>query len=331
MFNRNTGCDDLLSDESFLAWYLKTDERAVRRWENWIAECEENELRVNEAVRFLTTIVLKEAPMGPERVMVAEQRLLRAIRALNRERWVGIAASILVVVISTCMYIGYTMYLQQDALRAAFGEVRREVLSDGTEITLNANSTIRYSPGWKAGKDREVWLTGEAYFHVTKTPRRTRFIVHTNQFDIIVRGTSFNAVSRPDRVSVLLKEGSVLLQPIGGRDHTMEMRPGDFVEYHADCEDGRMGCLEKKDCRADSITAWKEHRVVFNNTPLKEVARMIEEHYGVRVELGDAVVGDRVVFGVLANDDVDVLLKALQATADFRLEREGDRIRIYAK
>ncbi len=49
---------------------------------------------------------------------------------------------------------------------------------------------------WKEGTSREVWLKGEAFFHVSKTPTKARFIVHTERFDVVVTGTQFNVMNR---------------------------------------------------------------------------------------------------------------------------------------
>jgi ferric-dicitrate binding protein FerR (iron transport regulator) len=184
-------------------------------------------------------------------------------------------------------------------------------------VVVNADSKIVYSPGWKDGKDREVWLTGEAFFHVSKTPLKSRFIVHANHFDIIVTGTQFNVTNRRDKANVMLQEGSVTLQTDEGKE--LKMLPGDFVEY-------KNAALEKRPVKDDSVLAWKDHKLVFDNTPLRELIQIIREHYGVSISTANDAVGDSKISGILPNDNLDVLLQALETTGDFEVLRQGDSI-----
>jgi ferric-dicitrate binding protein FerR (iron transport regulator) len=325
MSKNYAGVEDLLSDESFLSWYFKTDIRAVQQWDEWIAANPQSRERVDQALDFLRSLQLEEEEMSSDQITLAESRLLEKIRAAEKgpapvrkmtpRKWWMAAASVLVL--AAGLYEGSQLLSPRPSLRTTYGEIKDNRLPDGTEVVVNADSRITWSTGWKDGKDREVWLTGEAYFHVTRTPQHSRFIVHTDHFDILVTGTRFNVVNRQDKANVMLKEGSVILHTTEGRE--LKMKPGDFVEYHP-------SKLEKKALRTDSILAWKEHKLLFNNTPIRDVAQIIREHYGIQVLLADPSVGDSTVFGIMANDNLDVLLQALQATNDFEVVRNGDSV-----
>jgi len=325
MSKNYAGVEDLLSDESFLSWYFRTDIRAMQQWEQWIALNPHSRERVDQAFAFLHAVQLEEAGMSPGQITLAESRLLEKIRAaekrtagvrtINPRKWWMAAASVFVLALG--FFAGRQLWSPRPSLHTTYGEIRDNRLPDGSEVVVNADSRITWSPGWKDGKDREVWLSGEAYFHVTKTPQHSRFIVHTDHFDIIVTGTRFNVVNRQDKANVMLKEGSVTLHTTEGRE--LKMIPGDFVEYHP-------SQLEKKALRTDSVLAWKEHKLLFNNTPIRDVAQIIREHYGIHVSLTDPSVGDSTVFGIMANDNLDVLLQALQATNDFDVVRSGDSV-----
>src|ERR1043166_3391835 len=128
-------------------------------------------------------------------------------------------------------------------------------------MILNANSKAELSEDWKDGKDREVWLHGEAFFKVTKTPHRSRFIVHTDNLDVILTGTQFNVLHRDGKTAVLLTEGHVIIRTKDGKE--LAMNPGDYVE---------MGdqMVERKQAKEENILAWKENKLAFDNTPLTE-------------------------------------------------------------
>ena len=101
------------------------------------------------------------------------------------------------------------------------------------------------------------------------------------------------------------------------------MVPGDFVEWEKDR-------LEKLGARPDSLTAWQQHQLIFDKTPLKSVVEIIQDQYGMTVELDNPATGEKTVTGIIQNNNLDVLLQALQATKDFDVSREGRTITIKA-
>ncbi len=273
---------------------------------------------------------LKEKGLPEGQMVLAMNRLLDRIRQLDktaalrvmRMRWAAAAAVLLIMGMALW---GYHGYWGKEEAATAFGEVKSRLLPDGTQVIANADTRLIWQKRWKDGQDREVWLSGEAFFHVSKTPMKSRFIVHTDHFDIIVTGTKFNAVSRPDESNVLLKEGSVLVKPTGdGAQQTtactmMQLKPGDFVEYSK-------GCLMRRAANTDSVLAWTEKKLELDNTSLRELARIIREHYGVNVTLANDAVGDHRISAILPNDNLEVLLQALEVTGDFTVTRESTAI-----
>src|SRR5260221_2267140 len=323
MSKNYAGVEDLLCDESFLLWYFKTDLPAIRQWELWIAAHPDNLARAEQAVEFLQSLHLDGEEISPEQTTQAESLLLDKIRqvenrviVLPRRRWYMAAAS--VILVSAGLFSSYRWLTRPAELRTTYGEVRENKLPDGTEVVVNADSKLIYSTGWKDGKDREVWLKGEAFFHVSKTPLKSRFIVHTDHFDIIVTGTQFNVVNRQDKANIMLKEGSVILHTNEGKE--LKMVPGDFVEYRSS--------LEKKIVRNDSILAWKEHKLIFDGTPLRDLITIIRENYGVTVTTAGEGIEEKKLYGIMPNDNLDVLLLALQSTGDFEILHEGTNILI---
>jgi ferric-dicitrate binding protein FerR (iron transport regulator) len=337
MSKKYIGVEDLLLDETFLSWYFRTDDRCIRQWEAWMAADPQHRVRARQAVAFLRSLTLDEKSIPEEQITQSESRLLAAIReagqrvavsqdpqagtgevgrplriGTGRRVWIAAATTILVAAgLYTILGLPHT----PPAVHTAYGEIKENRLPDGSSVVVNADSKLTFSPGWKDGKDREVWLTGEAFFHVAKTPLKSRFIVHLNHFDVIVTGTQFNAVNRGQKANVMLKEGSVILHTDQGKE--LKMAPGDFVEY-------RNTGLQKKTARVDSVLAWKEHKLIFYGTPLRKLVEVIEEDYGVKVVLKGDSVGEKPIYGILSNDNLDVLLEALKATGDFGVERQID-------
>ena len=353
--------EDFLSDESFLSWYFETGDDGS--WERWMANDPGRRELVDRAVAILDATRMREKPLPVAQVKRAEAMLLQRIDALEdtgtgvkrqtledtgigakqrtmedsgtgakertlgdrvrpgRMHWRWMVAAAVLVLVGTALIVYRLLPVHQEQLAAGYGQLLSKELPDGSEVRMNANSRLHFFPNWKDGIDREVWIDGEAFFHVRKTPMKSRFIVHTEQFDIVVTGTKFNVVNRNGRDNVLLQEGSVLVHPKTGED--LKMIPGDFVEW-----DGTR--LKKEVVRLDSLTAWQEHELVFDKTPLRKIAAIIEEQYGVKVVLQDPSIGDSTITAILQTNDLNVLLQALETTSDFDVLRDGGTITIKA-
>jgi ferric-dicitrate binding protein FerR (iron transport regulator) len=94
-----------------------------------------------------------------------------------------------------------------------YGTTQQVQLADGSQVVLNANSTLKVSRRLATNSLREVWITGEAFFSVAKTATKSRFVVHTSQADVEVLGTRFNVQDRRGKTVILLDEGKVKLIP----------------------------------------------------------------------------------------------------------------------
>jgi transmembrane sensor len=319
--------EDLLADESFLAWYHQTDSEAQRFWEDRLNADLTHRTLADSAIELMKRLDMQELPVPAAQLGAAEDRLFQSISAPGMPArvirlqwkswrvWVSVAACVAVVLLAA--FLDKNWIRGKATLATGYGQMAKSVLPDGTEVTLNAHSTFTYGKHWEEGSDREVWLQGEAFFHVRRTAQHDRFIVHAGHFDVIVTGTMFNVVNQPGEAGVVLQEGSVTLLEESGKE--LKMMPGDNVvlkgtEY------------VKQTVNPEDATAWMENKMSFDNTPMSEVIRMIEGHYGVKVEASSPKLLNQTLNGIFPNDNLDVLLKALQATKEYRVIRTDDRI-----
>lgn len=133
---------------------------------------------------------------------------------MQLQRFIAVAAIACVLLLSGT----YSFYLYRNtettdnrfALETAYGEKSKLILADGTVVWLNAGSSLQYAGNFNS-KNREVFLTGEAYFEVTKQSDGTPFVVKTDQYSVLVKGTKFNVSSYPEDISAktTLLEGSI--------------------------------------------------------------------------------------------------------------------------
>ena len=320
-----TTVEELISEPSFLDWFLQKEEPSAGQWEAFAKKSGINTKLVADAVNLLQQLEFAKDAFDPSQTQKAwdklaaqlpEQRktLLQPgiLTRLSAKKWWMSAAAVLLLIAG----IGISRFFVNDIkVATAYGQIAEKKLPDGSVVLLNANSHITTGT-FKEGKTREVWLEGEAFFKVHKTSTRDRFIVHTGKLDIEVTGTQFNVVNRNDHMNVFLKEGSVTLRTGDGTE--VKMKPGDYFEL----KDSR---LEKKPVKDQLVLAWQDRKLIFENTPMKEVAEKMKEVYGVDVQV-DAGLLATDINGVMPNDDLDVLLQALELAYNFKIEHVKNTI-----
>lgn len=236
-------------------------------------------------------------------------------------RWsLKIAASVSFIVIIS---IFWTVYLHGDVQRfeTAYGEHLTVELPDRSIVVLNGNSTLQYKSSWDVDKDREVWIEGEGFFEVTHTINHQKFIVHTERgMHVEVLGTKFNVKTRRYKAEVMLQEGKVNVE-VGGPDssETMTLQPGDL----ATLKDSR---LTKVRVEPKEYSAWKEYKLFFDQTPLREVAHILEDTYGLQLIFGSESLSDRKLSGAISSEKPDDILKAIEESLNVTITREGAKV-----
>jgi transmembrane sensor len=330
MQRKFSNAEEMIGDEMFLSWFYKETDEKINTWQKWMDENAEYQPMVAEAVKLMNELSLMESPVPVSRIEAAYNKLhtkledrendttpVIQMKPARRRWWIGAAAAVLLLVAGLTWFKWDSS--SKGVIETPYGQLCQQELPDGSEVMLNANTVVRLSDSWKEGNDREVWLKGEAFFHVKKTAKKNRFIVHTDQLDIIVTGTQFNVRTIGDKTSVLLTEGSVIIKTADGQE--LNMVPGDFVEI-------QNNKAEKKTTNQETVLAWKDNKLNFDKTPIKEVAVMISNHYGVTVNLADESVAGKTITGMMPNNHLDDLLEALEATAEFKITRTDKTILI---
>ncbi len=157
-------------------------------------------------------------------------------------------------------------------------------LPDGTGLWLNAGSKIRYSIPF-IRETRNVELTGEAYLQVAKN-EMSPFLVRSGNTEVKVTGTSFNVKAYPDeeQVEVTLKEGSVSFyaQLAGDRKLSAGLRSNDHLVFNKET-----GEAYKENTTINKFICWHKNVMVFDDTPMDQVARTLERWYGIKVIIAD--------------------------------------------
>ena len=269
------------------------------------------------------------SPADSQRLRAAFQDLRQASsppkkRAfLSTKVWYWAAAVTGIVAASVALWL-LAGRSQMINYATGYGETRTVTLPDNTIVTLNANSSLRYGPDWNLEQPREVWLDGEAYFSVVHTDNDQQFLVHvTDAFQVEVLGTEFNVKERRNRAEVVLNTGAVRLSVQNIRDgpQTLAMEPGDLVEFS---EAGQT--LVKKQVDPEHYAAWRDHKMIFNQMPLLEIARRLEDTYGVSITIvGDNLLSTRLT-GAFPTHNLEMILTSLPAIMPMKITRNENNI-----
>jgi ferric-dicitrate binding protein FerR (iron transport regulator) len=203
--------------------------------------------------------------------------------ALNSPRrpmkWqMAAAAAILVLFAITSVMRFYSRTVISGA-----GELSEIVLPDGSSITLNSRSTVKYHPMWWY-IERSVSLQGEAWFEVEEGGD---FKVVSEDFITAVTGTSFNIFARDNKYEVACAEGSVIVSSLSSGIQTL-LVAGEKAIATGDGE-----FLREVDEGAVASSAWMKGVFYFTSAPLTEVFREVESQYGVIIEVDPVISGDR--------------------------------------
>lgn len=157
------------------------------------------------------------------------------------------------------------------------------ILPDGTKVWLNAESKLRYTVPF-VRENRNIQIEGEAYLYVAHN-KKSPFLLETANTTIEVTGTSFDVKAYPEDeyVSVALEEGSVKLSASNGTEKkTAEMKAGDFFEVEKGTNN-----IKSVSTSIEKQIAWHKNILVLDETPMEEVALLLERWYGVKVIIAD--------------------------------------------
>ena len=207
----------------------------------------------------------------------------------------------------------------QNTLQVPEGENYKILLSDGTEVWLNAATSLRF-PFRFYGEQREVYLEGEAYFKVAKDATHP-FIVHTALTQVQVLGTSFNVNTyHTGNVKTALVEGKVLTKSNDGK--SMELKPG----YAADYEITKGFVSGEFD--EDDVLSWMDGVYYFHNIPVSDLAVVASRCYGIKIALNKNDFAGKSVTGVLDKNRLTDFLTDLETTSHIQYYYSGNELHL---
>lgn len=199
-----------------------------------------------------------------------------------------------------------------NTLTTAKAETYQLVLSDGSKVWLNSESSIRF-PVYFNGTERKVEVSGEAYFEVAHNSRQP-FIAQVNGMEIKVLGTVFNVKAYPEenKVTTTLLQGKV---QVTKEKRTQVLAPGEQADLLAS---GRIHLNKHADI--EKAVGWREGIFIFKKDDVKYVMTQLARWYDFKVEY-KGVINDRFTGIIDRRLPVSVVLDMLQkSTVHFQIK-----------
>jgi len=201
------------------------------------------------------------------------------------------------------------------------GQKSKVILPDSTVVRLNSGSQLSYTP-FAVSSRREVTLSGEAYFEVTRDEKHP-FVVVTKDYEIKVLGTKFNVRSYDcDKATeTALEEGKVVITFSNGRNY--ELIPGQVALA------SNTANIEIKNADIKSIVCWKNNVLRFSNTPVKKMIPMLEHWYGVSINVKNMeMAGEKCFTMTLKTESLNEALQLIKFVTPIKFSVKGDNVEI---
>lgn len=264
-------------------------------------------------------------PLAAARTEHATRGERRVDRMGRRRRALSIAAAFATLAILTGVATWLGFY-RADTYSTGIGEQRTVRLEDGTTVELNALSTVKVR---LASDVRNVELTeGQALFHVAKDPQRP-FIVRSDATTVRAVGTQFDVHRKLNGTVVTVLEGRVAVADVKPvlADNRVEVAP---IYLSA----GEQVTVTEKEAprakRADiaTATAWLQKRLIFDETPLAEVASEFNRYSTRQLVISDPALETVAISGVYSTTDPDSLIGFLRAQPSIELSESDTEIHL---
>lgn len=318
--------EKLIRDDSFIQWVNGEHNPRTQEWEyRYHNDSEAREL-MDQAKMVVEGIPFNQRFISKGKVDLAWKKFEMALDQVDEKGsqrthafgaiWKTAAAVLIIIIAGTALYFNYMN--GEQVYYSDFGKRMEITLPDGSHVTMNANSSLRFL----RRNPRNVTMTGEVYFDIAKKPDTGEpFIVHTPDLDIQVLGTEFNVNSRQEKTEVLLEEGSIELNM--KEQGKMLMEPGDFVSYSL----AKNTILEhQSNHKSEVITSWKEGYLLLDSMSLESTLSLLEQTYNVTTVIQNEQLSGKILVGGIPNDNLEMCVKALRTIYNLEIVLTSDSL-----
>ena len=245
-----------------------------------------------------------------EKIHRNEAKVRRAAMMRSISHIAAVVLLVVAIFASVKLFTNASHTVKWQEVYVGYGENKVVELADGSTLTLAPGTRLIYPDSFDTDV-RKVYLSGEAYAEVAKDEYR-RFVVSTDQMDVVVHGTKFNVRSYDanSEVELMLLEGSVDMQTKSlKQNRTVSMRPGDLIKL--DKRSGRISCENLK-CDLSSKSSVAQ-RLTFVNSRLGDIALQLERLFDVQIVIDQAGLAEERYYSAFVNNEsLDRILSTLE-------------------
>jgi len=337
--------DDLIQDPSFRKWVLENKNDSY--WDGFAIQSSYNAKIVEGARSFLKSFYYLESSVSEsekaEQLLTLQSKLNLSRKNRINKPLLFALTTFCVVIFSGLLIIGNSKETINEVASAdVMGEglieqinntnsVKLITLSDGSSVLLQPKSKLSYSKEFDV-YNREVFLSGEAFFEVSKDLMRP-FSVYSNEVITNVHGTSFRVIAydEQDEVRVLVKSGKVKLRKskINKDEYLNEITllPNQSVSYNRN-EDAFQNISEIDVEEVEELESIDSQSFDFVNVPVQEVFSTIQDIYNIRLEYPVEVLASCYITTSLSDMPLPEKLKIICFSIgnDTAYELVGDKI-----
>lgn len=205
------------------------------------------------------------------------------------------------------------------------GKKFKIVLSDGTFVHLNSGSSFKYPVNFISGKERMVFLFGEAYFEVAEDKEHP-FVITTDNMGVRVLGTHFGVSAYKDeKTFTVLAEGSIGVFKPGDRSDLASLKV---------INPGQKAAISKNEIEVEEVDianylAWTTDKLAFNNEPFVEILPRIERKYNVKILNNYDKLNKKMFKGIFEDESITDVLDTFKENTGFNYKIEANEITIY--
>jgi len=338
---------DFVLDKDFIQWVYERKNDDF--WNNWMNQNPEKQLIIAEARRILQSLQPTAATIAENEVDEEVSKLLNTIRTTeqapvhkinaNRKWWWAAASFIFLagIAILTITLLNRSSSIEKfsynvvTATRQLIEHVNtsdkplRISMPDGSTAELAPASRLSYANDFKDSANRDVFLSGEAFFNVTKNPKQP-FRVFTDEVVTKVLGTSFSVSSfqKDKTIRVTVKTGKVNVysqetftnktEVKRGNGESVLLTPNQQAVYVKEKKKFEKKLLEKPVIIVPGIT---DNEMMFEETPVVKILELLKKAYGISIVYDPELLRSCTLTADLTNESLytklDFICKAIDA------------------
>lgn len=241
----------------------------------------------------------------------------------RRSRFVLRIAAAVTLILVSLFVVQYFLSESWIVHQSVAGQVKEVTLPDGSLVTLNGNSSIRFLKNWSEDPIRTVELEGEAYFKVRNFgDGTTKFQVLTSDLTVEVLGTSFNVTAWEEETGVFLEEGEINVKLENSDAREVRLEPGELLRYSA-----KEQKLEPPRRVANELeVSWKHGMLEFVETPLEDILQRLASPNNLSYTISSATLAKREFTLRIPTEDMGTALDLLSKLTGTNIEQVNDEL-----